>query len=188
MGIVDPTSCNRADAICWVHRTRLILVDPHPPISRIQKEEVAQLVFGEHTTSRAAASISVFKPNSASTPIPAFWPSMDHLITPEAKGKGKSTQSSDTSHRSRTTTPNSPMPRQSTTEHYPDHGDLSTTIHGYPSLHTAGSAAISQQLGQYYLYLANTEFPARQTPQASQPNSGNQQNQSDQKDQNTSGK
>jgi hypothetical protein len=106
---------------------------------------------------------------------------MDQLKTPNAKGK----QASRSPQRSRTTTPN-PAPQraqtQSATQHYPDHGNCNTTSQGYPSLHTSGSAIMSQSLGQYYLYLANTDPTALQTShgaqgsqsQADQTSQGNQ--------------
>jgi hypothetical protein len=98
---------------------------------------------------------------------------MDHLKTPNAKGSP------------RTSTPNPAPARtqtQSATEHYPDHGNRTATSQGYPSLHTSGSAVMSQSLGQYYLYLANTEQTALQSShgaqgsqgQANQTNRGNQ--------------
>ncbi|KAF2174891.1 hypothetical protein K469DRAFT_704005 [Zopfia rhizophila CBS 207.26] len=91
-----------------------------------------------------------------------------------SKGKGEDRSSSRNASRnpSKNLTSNSPQgQKEPETERYPNQGEQSIMPGGHPSLHTSGASVVSQQLQQYYLYLAVTQ--GSQSGQGDQSGQGN---------------
>ncbi|KAF2246640.1 hypothetical protein BU26DRAFT_566992 [Trematosphaeria pertusa] len=68
--------------------------------------------------------------------------------------------------------PNTPTSNPPSSQAQSSPGQPSTSGSGQPSLHVSGAGIMQQQLGQYYLYLTNTQSSAGQSGQSGQGSQG----------------